>query len=103
MPFEPGQFRAQTSCDSAVFLQPRRTGHVSMKFRRAVVDCSQPEWARAAHTNLFDGVELDLVNFDYEQHGRSCELMAQAFSMDFTLDRDPTSNTAHFRNRGHDR
>jgi hypothetical protein len=66
---------------------------------RVVVDCREPEWRQELHSRLYAGSEVDLINFEYELHGQSCELIAQAFGPEFQLDRVPTAKAAHFRRR----
>ena len=62
----------------------------------AVVNCQDSDWSQLLHSQLYSGHGVDLINFDYDLHGESCELIAQAFLMEFTLDRDPQEKTAHF-------
>src|SRR5689334_12901907 len=57
--------------------------------KRPVIDCAHPDWKEALHSHLYHGLEADLINFEYTLHGQSCELLSQAFTMEFHLDRDP--------------
>ena len=66
---------------------------------RALVDCTNAEWHKELHSHLYQGAEVDLINFDYELHGESCELIAQAFTMEFQMDRIPEAKSAHFRRK----
>ena len=65
--------------------------------RCPIIDCNHPDWNSSLHSLLFNGVEVDLVNFDFAEHGNSCELLAQASAMEFALDRDPAKKAARFR------
>ena len=67
--------------------------------KRPVIDCAHTDWKEALHSHLYNGIEADLINFQYTLHGEACELLAQAFAMEFQLDRDPSTNAAHFRKR----
>jgi len=66
---------------------------------RGIVNCQEINWQQLLHSHLFKGREVDLINFEYETHGHSCELIAQAFAMQFQLDRVPAAKAAHFRRR----
>jgi hypothetical protein len=61
------------------------------------INCKHSDWHETLHAHLFNGIELDLLNFDYSQDGELCEVLARAFVMEFRLDRDPKARTAHFR------
>ncbi|HTL56833.1 MAG TPA: hypothetical protein VL361_14225 [Candidatus Limnocylindrales bacterium] len=67
--------------------------------KRPVVDCAHPDWKEAVHSHLYNGIEVDLINFEYSLHGESCELLAQSSTMEFKLDRDPDARAAHFRKK----
>lgn len=45
------------------------------------------------------GAEVDLIIFEYELHGQSCELIAEAFDAEFQLDRVSGIKAAHFRKK----
>ena len=66
---------------------------------RAVVDCHDPDWQKELHSRLYSGADVDLVNFEYELHGESCELIAQAFGTEFQLHRVALTKAAHFRRK----
>jgi hypothetical protein len=66
---------------------------------RPAINCNYSDWREALHSHLFNGIEVDLLDFDYARHGESCELLAQAFVLDFSLGRDPKGGTAHFRKK----
>ena len=66
---------------------------------RALINCAHEDWKELLHSHLYKGMEADLMNFEYGLHGAACELIAQAFAMEFQLDRDPTANAAHFRKK----
>jgi hypothetical protein len=62
-----------------------------------VINCEQLRWTDELQSLLTHGIAVDLANFDYKLHGRSCELLALASRMEFSLSRDPKSRMAHFR------
>ena len=64
-----------------------------------VINCWRLDWRKELQALLFNGIAVDLVNFDYELHAKSCELLALASRIEFSLSRDPESRTAHFRKR----
>jgi len=66
---------------------------------RPIVNCADEEWTKAVHSHLYQGLEVDLINFDFELHGQSCELMAEAFAFEFFLGRIPQERAAHFRKK----
>jgi hypothetical protein len=66
---------------------------------RAVVDCRHADWRQDLHSHLYAGSEVDLINFDYELHRESCELIGQAFDREFKLDSVPGTKAAHFRKK----
>src|SRR5262249_16346186 len=77
---------------------------VAMKVRkgadlRTVIDCQEKVWRHLVHANLFEGFEVDLINFDYELCGEYCESMAQEFRMWFRIDPDPGLKSARFRRK----
>jgi len=67
--------------------------------RRAIVDCKDLEWRLAAHENLLNKIEVDLVNFEFDLHAKSCAIMAQAFNFEFTPDRDLQRKAAYLRKK----
>ena len=72
---------------------------VQGRLNRPVINCRHLSWEDELQTLLFSGIAVDLVNFNYDLHGESCELLAQGFSMEFNLSRDPTCKTAYFRKK----
>ena len=89
-----------------VLLAQSNTGKdfVAMKVRkgpdrRAIVDCVDLEWRLAVHENLLKNIEVDLINFDFDLHTKSCEIIAQAFNLEFTPDRDLGRKAAYFRKK----
>jgi hypothetical protein len=64
---------------------------------RPVINCQHPQWNHALHSYLFDGVEVDLHDFDFGLHGEYCKTLSQSFMMDFTIDLNRDSSVAHFR------
>ena len=56
---------------------------------RAVINCEHLGWREELHSLLFNGIEVGLINFDYALHGESCQLLAEAFVAEFSLDRVP--------------
>ena len=65
--------------------------------KRTTVDCGDPHWSEKLRAQLESGSEVDLINFDYHSHGSACELLARAFHVEFSLDRDPRSSVAKLR------
>jgi hypothetical protein len=63
------------------------------------INCKHSGWHQTLYAHLFNGVEIDLKNFDYSRHGELCEVLARAFMMEFRLGRDPQARTAHFRKK----
>ena len=72
---------------------------VQGRLNRPVINCGHLSWEDELRALLFGGIAVDLVNFDYDSHGESCELLARGSSMEFNLARDPKCRTAHFRKR----
>jgi len=72
---------------------------VQGRLSRPVINCRHSSWEEELQRLLFSGIAVDLVNFDYDLHGESCELLALGFSMEFNLSRDPKCKTARFRKR----
>lgn len=66
---------------------------------RATVSCRNPDWRDVVYDNLYQRIEVDLIDFNYQSHGNSCELMARVLGFDFSLSRDANSNTAYFRRK----
>ena len=64
---------------------------------RPVINCQHSEWSHALHAYLFDGVEVDLRDFDFSLHGECCKRLSESFLMDFSVDSKGDSSIAHFR------
>ena len=64
---------------------------------RPVINCQHPEWGHALHSYLFDGVEVDLRDFDFSLHGEFCKELSESFMMEFTVDLNRDTSVAHFR------
>jgi hypothetical protein len=50
------------------------------------ISCAEPDWRNVLKTDLQDGLDVDLTNFDYTLDGQFCELLAMSHSMQFKLD-----------------
>ena len=66
---------------------------------RPLINCQREDWIKALHSCLYKGIEVDLLNFDCAKHGEDCDLIAEAFAMEFRLNRDLQSRAAHFRRK----
>ena len=64
---------------------------------RHVLSCNTPGWDDRLRRLLKAQMEVDLLDFEYTEHGNICEGLAKHFAMEFTLDRDPKVKAAHFR------
>ena len=64
---------------------------------RPVINCQHTEWSHALYSYLFDGVEVDLQDFDYSLHGERCKELSESFMMEFTIDLNRDTSVAHFR------
>jgi len=60
-----------------------------------IISCKASDWKNVLKVNLQDGIEADLIDFDYTLDGHFCELLAAAHSMRFKL--DAQNNTGSFR------
>jgi len=60
-----------------------------------VIGCKAPNGKNVLKVNLQDGIEADLVNFDYTVDGHFCELLAVSHSMRLKL--DAKNNTGFIR------
>ena len=67
--------------------------------KRPIIDCRHEDWTKALHSFLYNDIEVDLTNFNFRKHGVSCELIAQAFTLEFSLSRHPQAREAHFRKK----
>lgn len=61
------------------------------------INCDEPDWQSRLQLNLSQNNEVDLINADFVTHGAYCESLAQSFSMEIRLSRDPNLNVVHFR------
>ena len=50
------------------------------------IDCSGENWKTFLKRNLQDGIEVELLGFDYAADGHFCEILAISHSMTFRLD-----------------
>ncbi len=64
---------------------------------RPVINCHDAGWNLMLYSTLDNGLEIDLVDFDKRVHGQSCELLARAFALNFSLNGDSQAKTAYFR------
>lgn len=64
---------------------------------RPVLSCKFAGWEDRLKEFLKAQAEVDLLDFDYAEHGDACELLARQFSMEMTLDRVPEARALHFR------
>ena len=61
---------------------------------RAVrINCKDKDWPTLLKNNLQEGLEVDLINFDYSLDGHICELLAVTHNRRFELD---SKNSAGF-------
>ena len=67
--------------------------------RRPTVNGDHEDWSAILHSFLYNGIEVDLINFDFDKHAQPCALIAEAFAIEFRLDRDLQSRVAHFRRK----
>ena len=49
------------------------------------IDCSDANWKTLLKRNLQDGIEVELLGFDYAVEGQFCEILAISHSMSFRL------------------
>ena len=49
------------------------------------IDCSDASWKTFLKRNLQDGIEVELLGFDYATDGHFCEILAISHSMTFRL------------------
>jgi hypothetical protein len=75
----------------------RSGGRYEGKMSRPIINGQDPNWSSLLHSYLSKQTEVDLLNFDFEQHGTLCENLARQFSMEMRLDREPTAKAVHFR------
>ena len=66
---------------------------------RPIINCEQSSWEQALNWHLYNGLEVDLLNFDQILHGRPCDLIAEAFDVGFGMVRDTVGRTVHFRKK----
>ena len=64
---------------------------------RPVLSCNIPVWDDRLRRLLNAQMEVDLLDFEYSEHGNICEGLAKHFGMDILLDRDPKVKAVHFR------
>jgi hypothetical protein len=50
------------------------------------INCIAPDWRNVLKTNLQEGLEVELINFDYTLNGQFCEMLAMAHRMRLELD-----------------
>ena len=64
-----------------------------------LVRCDVPGWEDRLRDYLKGQVEVDLIEFDFENCGKIAEHLGRQYSMEMTLDRDLAARMAHFRAR----
>lgn len=64
---------------------------------RPLLNCDTPGWDDRLRRLLKAQMEVDLLDFEYTEHGKICESLANHFGMDMLLDRDPKVKAVHFR------
>ena len=65
-------------------LSPEQTTNVTNG--KNVIDCTTPQWKSLLKQAIQDGLEVDLVHFDYTENGEFCETLAMAHKMNLRID-----------------
>jgi hypothetical protein len=66
---------------------------------RNICSCDEAGWKTKAELSLKNGFDVELLNFDFEQHGRFCESLANNYGVELWHDRDAARNPAHLKRR----
>jgi len=69
----------------------------SMDINQVIINCLASEWRNVAASALRDGIEVDLVKFDYLLDVEDCKILAVTYTMDFRF--DPKTSAGFFRKR----
>jgi hypothetical protein len=54
--------------------------------RHVRINCAQDNWKNILKNAVEDGVEAELINFDYSANGRICELLVMTHALHFVFD-----------------
>jgi hypothetical protein len=63
----------------------------------AIISCVEPDWQNVAASNLKEGIEVDLVKFNYSFDVEDCKKLAVANGMTFSF--KPETEFGFFRKR----
>ena len=69
----------------------------SMDINQVIINCLASDWRNVAASALRDGIEVDLVKFDYLLDVEDCKILAVTYSMDFRF--DSKTSVGFFRKR----
>ena len=80
-------------CDGQI----KSTMNATMHQTRRTLSCLHPNWEDDVLYLLSTDHEIDLIDFDYDKHGTTCESLARQYPVELRMDRNPSVRVIYFR------